>query len=160
MNKRLIIIITIVSLSFSLKAQTWNTIPSSGFEDIINYNYNQNDVIENYITHWFATCGEPDVFSTNNNFGQFIVPLNGNLAYFQHPHGGNAFIGLGLYNKPFDTSQYKNMREAIGVKLSQKLKIGFQYYYEYYVNFSGSNWDLTAGRNNYPIKKHCAFNLR
>lgn len=146
---RLTTYLTILLACFSLNTRAQNLVPNSGFEDVYDFTYGQNDVIENYVNSWFASCSEPDIYNFNSTNNQFIPPVNAGYPFYQLPHSGNSFIGLILYTS---LQSYNNIRETIGVKLIDKLKPGFTYNYEYYINYWGNDISHSGGLECYPIK--------
>lgn len=117
-------------LSFISKAQV-NLVPNPSFEDTLGCPTTLASLYKT--TYWTSpTWGSPDYFNTCNT-GNAGVPNN--LFGKQFAFGGNAYIGISIY----DLSITSSYREYIQVKLQQTLTSGNKYWVSFYVSLADSN---------------------
>jgi hypothetical protein len=137
------------SLAFSLAAQAQNLVP--------NYSFEQYDTCPNlgdqiqYATGWSkysALITTPDYYNACSPSNQVGVPQNF-WGYRTEHRGCSAFAGIATYSI---TAGY---REVIGIRLSQPLIIGQQYFISFYTVFGeihSGNFYSTMPSNNIGMR--------
>ena len=115
-------------LFFSLAGQAQNLVPNPSFEDTVACpnNFAQID----RATGWSSYRQSPDYFNAcAPTTGPISVSVPSNQWGNQYARTGNAYAGLTTYQK-----QVSNLREYMGIQLSQPLLIGQIYYASFYVS--------------------------
>jgi gliding motility-associated-like protein len=147
MVKRLTYLSFYLFIYLSSKAQI-NLVPNPSFEDIIgNTCFTQMLVStpstsNNYLKNWYAPANtSSDYYNICANFdpgnpppGPSTVPLH--CFGYQYPNTGNAYVGIGVYDKVITTDTAHMYVEYVSIKLKNQLKTNTCYYGEFYANLS------------------------
>lgn len=124
--KKLIYISVILLLCKITYSQT-NLVPNGSFED-----YNQCPTFESQsflLQNWINFGGTPDYFNTCSS-ATTGVSIPENFGGFQEPFSGNGYITLSCWNNSLPS----NIRECIGVKLTDTLVVGTKYFMSLHVS--------------------------
>jgi hypothetical protein len=133
-------ILLFLFFSFILKGQI-NLVPNPSFEDTIGDCQSQMvvTVLTSSVKKWFTIhSSSPDYYNTCAN--SIIYPNICTVPYstrsYQHPHFGDAYLGIGTYfiNNSNDSTNIGT--EYVCVKLNQPLKANACYYSEMYANLA------------------------
>lgn len=147
MLKRTTYLFLYLFIYLSGKSQT-NLVPNYSFEDIIgNTCFIQMLVTtpstsNNYLKDWYAPANtSSDYYNICANFdpgnpppGPSTVPLH--CFGYQYPKTGNAYVGIGIYDKVITTDTAHMYVEYVSVKLKSPLMANTCYYGEFYANLS------------------------
>jgi hypothetical protein len=110
------------SLVLSANAFAQNLVPNYSFEDTVACPVAQNEV--NRAIGWSSYRASPDYFNMCNILS---VGIPANFAGYQTPRDGSAYAGLISFYSPLP-----NLREYIGIQLTQPLTIGVKYFLSFY----------------------------
>ena len=122
-NYKVLLLLLVVSLCASrLRAQE-NLVPNPSFEDTLGCPVGYPD-LDTKCKFWKSFKGSPDYMNNcsavcgyNNQFG------------YQDPHSGKAYAGIAAY-----LTTIPNLREHIGVQLTNPLIVGTKYYISFYIS--------------------------
>lgn len=140
-----IFILVCLLLSLHSKAQV-NLVPNPSFEDtlacFVQMGVSNANTSQNYLKNWYTSVGNtPDYFnSCANTCNQSVYPYSNtvpaNCFGYQSPRTGNAFVGIGIYDKKINPDSIHMYVEYVSVKLKHKLKANTCYYGEFYASLS------------------------
>ncbi len=122
-------------ISFCRVTAQQNLVPNPSFEEYSSCPVENGELYK--VPPWFTpTSGSSDYF---NICSMGIWPSNmdvpTNYFGYQYARTGSAYAGLGaIYNAPIS-----NNREYIAVKLIESLKIGYNYYVEFYTSLANTS---------------------
>ena len=131
----------------SSKSQT-NLVPNYSFEDRIGNNcfigmlVSTPSTSNNYLKNWYAPANtSSDYYNICANFdpgnpppGPSTVPLH--CFGYQNPKTGDAYVGIGIYDKSVNIDTTNMYVEYVSVKLKSPLKVNTCYYGEFYANLA------------------------
>jgi len=125
----------LILLLFNLGILNWyvaqvNLVPNPSFEDTVNCPYQAGDIDK--AIGWFSMCGSPDYFNVCNLY-DWGTPYN--IAGYQQPASGNAYLGFATYS-----SAFTNAREFPASMLLNPLIIGTKYYLSFKVVLAINNY--------------------
>jgi len=123
--------------SFAVFGQ--NLIPDGSAEDVVECPSSFGN-IDGYTSSWQSFRGSPDFWhscSTNEGLG-----WNNSLG-FQEPRSGEGYLGLLTFSK-----NTPNVREYLGVELSEPLVVGQEYFLTFHVSRAHQSNTLNAATNN------------
>jgi hypothetical protein len=119
----------ILLFSFLFKVITGqvNLVPNPSFEDYYSCPSFQNELYKT--KNWFNSGYTPDYYNSCCNNCDVSIPIN--VAGFQHPASGIAYVGFAGF---LNTIGLKNKREFISVQLLTPLVIGQKYFTSFKVS--------------------------
>ncbi len=121
--KKKLLILCLFFCQFSLGQ---NLVPNPSFEDTLQCPNGGGEI--DYAIGWSSYGHTPDYFNSCDT-GFENIPSN--YAGFQYAHFGNGYAGLICYYTPVS-----NLREYIGIQLSQPLNVGQTYFASFYVSMA------------------------
>jgi len=123
----------ILFLSITCSSFCQNLVPNSSFEEVISSSNRWSGTASKFdakIKHWNSpTQGSPDLLDVKHLAEMFPARPLVDLSLYQ-PRTGNYMIGIKTYGC---ISRTLHCKEYIQVKLTEKLKEGSRYYFEYWV---------------------------
>lgn len=125
---RIIFTVVILLGYFNALIAQENLVPNPSFE-LYDTCPDQGEIY--FATGWMSFTGSPDYFNScaNQAIG-YSVPNTG--AGYQIAKDGNGFVGIALCIP----AQAPNVREYVGIQLSQPLVVGTKYYVTFYANLA------------------------
>lgn len=109
-----------LSLCLTLTKAQVNLVPNPSFEDTITCPQNYGDMNAKY---WYTVESSPGYFnSCNQKQNQFSISVPQNFLSYRNAATGDAYCGTVNY-----VNWSSNLRDKIGVKLIDTLKIGKKY---------------------------------
>ncbi len=116
------ILFFLLLLDLSMKAGGQNLVPNPSFEDTLSCPNGPAQITK--ATGWMSFRNTPDYFNKCNNTG-YGIPINS--AGYQNSKSGNAYAGIS------NALNGSNLREFIGIELTQHLDSGVKYWVSFYV---------------------------
>jgi hypothetical protein len=117
-----------------LQAQI-NIVPNPSFEVIVSCPNNQDQL--QFAVPWFQPVpGSSDLYNVCSIVTTCTIPQN--WTGYQHPHSGNGYCGIAVYNYTYNGVD--NRREYIAVQLSDSMKNGRKYCAEFYASLADSSY--------------------
>ncbi len=123
-NILLLFILLVCSLTTKEQITGSNLVNNPSFEEYYNCPDNSNELY--FCKYWWGNSTE--YYNSCATVPQLSVPSN--FAGFQYAHTGNAYSGLGIYEKSI---YYTDYREAIKTKLSDSLVANKRYCTNFYI---------------------------
>lgn len=122
MKQVIIFLFSLIACDFNLNSQ--NLVPNGDFEDTIRCPFGVSEIES--VRDWYSCGPTPDYF---NSCSDSLLGTPRNFKGFQWPSSKKGYCGL-------YTNLEHDVREVIGVKLSQPLNAGIKYYVQFKASLS------------------------
>lgn len=137
--KTLSILVTLLFVAIQGYGQ--NLVPNPSFEEYDDCPSSDGQVFK--AKHWNSYGNSPDYFNSCSPILDVLTP--GNVAGYQVPRTGQAYVGAAFYVSN-DTTNIL-IREFIGTRLDTPLTVGKTYYVRFYVSLADSSSFANCAQN-------------